>query len=395
MSDNWQKAYSELKEYTARNPQIEISMKVIAIRGDVRPEFYRLFDMARVAFLKENHQTLLDEAASLSSNYAQAAQEATRSLGLSEIKPPTSLNWFLADPVNGLIRSLSAPLFNLLKGKIDVDTFEHEATASIESSFRQLFQSGYEKWVVLSLVNLLAPDRALEVPIEEIQDQCEEIEWDQKDGLFDLPIPDIKEMELLSLGRRRDTEEAFILSDLIVRSTKLNRYVSITADLADAVLTAQEVSRKREWHHFRELGKPYTRIDDWPDLVIYVDDQPEDIALVTDFGRFCRPDIIVECMEQADWYQKGGLDKVRQNYDFLKPRLGSYVVSRVPVPEEAFRELMPEPAAGEPASEQKTLPKGEPLDIHILTVGFDSSKLAPIIDALLPGKEAAGETEGQ
>ncbi len=398
MSDNWQKAYSELKEYTAKNPQIEIGMNVIAIPRDVRPEFYRLFDMARVAFLKEKYQTLLDEAASLSSNYAQAAQETTRSLGLSEIKVPASLNWFLADPVSGLIRPLFDPLFSLLKGKIDIDAFEYEATASTESSFRQLFQWGYKEWVVLSLVNLLAPDRALEVPIEYIQDRVDEIEWDLKDGLVEMEVPDLKEMELLSLGERHDTEAAFILPDLIVRSAKLNRYVSITADLSDVVLTAKEVSSKREWNRLRELVR-YTRIDGWPDLVIYVDDQPEDIALVADFGRFCRPDIIVECMEQVDWYQKGGLDKVKQNYDFLKPRLGSYVVSRVPVPEEAWRELTPEPAAGEPAPEQKTpppeQPKKQPLDIHILTVGYDQSRLAPIIDALLPGKEAAGETEGR
>jgi hypothetical protein len=395
VSDNWQKAYSELLEYTAKNPQIEIGMNVIAIPGDVRPGFYRLFDTVRVAFLKEKYQTLLDEAASLSSNYARAAQEATRSLGLAKIKVPASLNRFLNDPVNGLIRSLPDPLFNLLRGKIDIDAFENEAMASIESSFRQLFQSGYEKWVVLSLVNLLAPDRVLEVPKEDLQDQVHEIEWDQKDGIFELSVPDVKEMELLSLGERLDAEDVFILSDLIVRSAKLNRYVSITADLADAILTAKEVSDKREWHRLREVGKPYTRIDDWPDLVIYIDDQPEDIALVADFGRFCRPDIIVECMEQVDWYQKGGLDRVRQNYDFLKPRLGSYVVSRVPVPEEAWRELTPEPAAGEPAPEQKTPPKEQPLDIHILTVGYDHSRLAPIIDALLSGKEAAGETEGQ
>lgn len=397
MSDNWQKEYSELKEYIAKNPQIEIGMNVIAIPGDVRPEFYRLFDTVRLAFLKEKYQTLLNEAAPLSSNYAQAAQEAKKSLGLSEIRVPDSLNWFLNDPVNGLIRSFYDPLFNLLKGKIDIDTFECEATESIESSFRQLFHSGYEKWAVLSLVNLFAPDSALVVPIDEVQERCHELEEDDKTGLSKESVPDPKEIELLSFGR--SSEPAFIISDLIVRSAKLNRYVAIRADLADAMWTAEQVSDKREWYRLRELGRQYIRIVDWPDLVIYIDDQPEDIALVADFSRFCRPDIIVECMEQVDWYQKGGLDKVRQNYDFLKPRLGSYVVSRLPVPEEAFRDLMPEPAASEPAPEQETSPeeepKEQPLDIHILNVGYDQSQLAPIIDALLPSKEAAEETEGQ
>jgi len=230
--------------------------------------------------------------------------------------------------------------------------------------------------------------------IDDIESNWDEIEADEKVGLSREEVPGLKEVELLSLGRRHNTQPAFIISDLIVRSAKLNRYVSIAADLADAAWTAQGVSDKREWHHLRELGMQYAPIDDWPDLVIYIDDRPEDIALVADFSRFCRPDIIVECMEQVDWYQQGGLDRVRQNYDFLKPRLGSYVVSRVPVPEEAWRGLMPEPAAGEPAPEQQTPPKEQPLDIHILTIGYDQSRLAPIIDALLPIKEAAGETEG-
>ena len=398
MLDNWKKEYSELKEYVANNPRIKISRDVIAMPGDVRPEFYQLFNKTREAFLKEKCQTLLNEATPLSSNYAQAALEVTKSLGLYEIKLPDKLNWFLNDPVNGLIRSIYNSLFNLLKEEIDMGTFEREASESIKTSFKQLLKSGYEKWVVLSLVNLLVPDRALVIPIEDIKGKCHELEPDEKTGFCEEQPPDPEEMEILSL--RRDLgEDAFIISDLIVRSTKLNRYVSIGADLTDATWTAKAVSGKREWHRIRELGRDLVPIDNWPDLVIYIDDQPEDIALVADFGRFCRPDIIVECMEQVDWYQKGGLDKVRQNYDFLKPRLGSYIISRLPVPEEAYKDLMPKPAANELAPEQKTPPeeepKEQPLDIHILTVGYDQSQLAPIIDIILPEEEAVMKTEGQ
>ena len=168
---NWQKEYSELKEYVSNNPWIKISRDVIAIPGDVRPEFYQLFNKTREAFLKEKYQTLLDEATSLSSNYAQAALEVTKSLGLYEIKLPEKLNWFLNDPVNGLIRSIYNSLFDLLKEEIDMDTFERKASESIKISFRQLLKSGYEKWVVLSLVNILAPDRALVIPIEDIKEK--------------------------------------------------------------------------------------------------------------------------------------------------------------------------------------------------------------------------------
>jgi hypothetical protein len=132
------------------------------------------------------------------------------------------------------------------------------------------------------------------------------------------------------------------------------------------------VSKEREWLTLRDLGKQFEPKYNWPDIVIYLDDQPQDIALIADFGRFCRPDIIVESMDQTDWYQKGGLDRVRQNYEFLKPKLGSYIVSRLPVSEEAFKELAKEPT----------------MDINILTVGYDRSQLAPIVDALQDAKSA-------
>ncbi len=383
MSDNWLKAYSELKEFVASNPRIEIGGNVIAIPADVRPEFYRLFDKTRVAFLKEKCQTLLDEAAMLSSDYVPAAQEVKRSLGLSEIELPDRLDWFLNNPTNGLIRSLFDLLFDLLKGKIEINSFEHRGTSAIVSSFGQLFRAGYEKWVILSLVNLLAPDRALSVSVEAIQDKCHQLEPDQKTGTSEETVPDPEEMTLLSFGHG-GAEPAFITSDIIVHSPRLNRYVAFGADLTDAMWTAKQVSDQREWCQLRELGKLYMpTVQNWPDLVVYTDNRPEDIALVADFGRFCRPDIIVECMEQSDWYQRGGLERVRHDHDFLKPRLGSYVVSRFPVPEEALGELTPQPAAGEPPAQTPLsgVTAGQS-DIHIIAAGYEASRLNPIIEAL-------------
>ena len=429
MSNTWQKAYSELKEYIAGNPKVEIGKDVIAIPGNVRPEFYRLFDTVREAFLKNKFQTLLDEAAPLSKNYAEVSQEVTKSLGLTEIKVSASLNWFLNSPVNGLIRSLFNPLFDLLKGKIDADTFEHEASINIENSFSKLFKSGYEKWVSLSLINLLAPDKALAVPLQDIWAVPDEVSISR--GISEEPVPEPEATKSLSLEHA--TEALFIVPDIIVHSAKLGRYVSIRSDLAETMWIAKRVSSNKEWYRFPELTGLYTQVAHWADLFIYIDDKPEELALVADYGRFCRPDIIVKCMEQADWYQRGSLERVKLNHDLLKPKLGSYVVSIHTVPEEAFKELMPEPVAdelpaggpapvepeaggvsGEMAAEQANTgaapegvsgvpvseqilqePKKQPLDIHILTVGYDKSQLAPIIEALSPGEKVAQKPQSQ
>ncbi len=367
MSKRWEKAYLELKAYTDKNPKIEINKNVTAIPRDVRPEFYRLFDAVRVAFLEEKHGALLDEAALLGKNYTKAEQEAMTPLGLTDIKVPVSLDLLVKNPVNGLMRPLFDPLFNLLKGKTDADAFEQEASIDVEKFFNMLFRSGYEKWVVLSLLGQLSPDEALTIPIEAVPADCE-TEIDLAPGLREDSVPGPKEVKRLSLNH--DWEAILLVPDLIVHSTKLNRYVSVRTDLAYARWSAREVSDKREWHRFRRVMGQHTPVTHWPDLVIYTDDNPEDLALVADFGRFCRPDIIVECMEQSGWYQQGDLESVVHNHDFLKPRLGSYIVSRVTAPEEA------------------------PPNIHILTVGYDQSLLAPIIDAL-PQNGKVDEHESQ
>ncbi|MHA2066433.1 MAG: hypothetical protein ACXABY_18835 [Candidatus Thorarchaeota archaeon] len=428
MSNTWLKTYSELKEYITGNPKIEIGKNIVVIPGDVRPEFYRLFDMVRVTFLKDKSQTLLDEAVRLSENYAEVSQEVTKSLGLTEIKVSASLNRFLNDPTNGLIKSLFDPLFDLLKGKIDATTFEHTASKIIEKSFSELFKSGYIKWISLSLTDLLAPDKALAVSVEVLDRNIEEY---VEPGLRQEPVPEPQETKSLSL--EHDREAVFMVPDIIVHSAKLGRYVSIRSGLAEVMWTAKSISSNKEWYDFSELFNQDVQVNHWADLFIYIDDKPEDLALVADNGRFCRPDIIIKCMEQADWYERGGLERVKLNHDLLKPKLGSYVVSRLPVPEEAFKELMPEPAASElptggpapvepeaegvsgemvvdqaatgpalegvsglPVSEQAPQEsEKQSLDIHILTVGFEKSLLVPIIEALLPGEKVAQEPESQ
>jgi len=391
MSHSWQEKYHELKDYIAKNPKIKIGMNAIILPGDVRTEFYRLFDVFRVAFLKEKCMTLLDEALPLSTNYNHVAEEVKRSLSLSEIKVTTNLQWFLKDPTNGLIRSFFETTFDLLKNKINLEFFESEAERLTRNSFASLFELGYEKWVALSLINLLSPDSASAIPVENVKSICHEPEADQNTGMCEENLPDLEEIENLHMERSIG-EDAFILSNIIAHSSTLNRYVSMGTDLADATWSANQVSKEREWQTLREIGKMnLVPRKLWPDLVLYIDDHPENIALVADFSRFCRPDIIVECMERNDWYQKDGLNEVKQNYDFLKPKLGSYVVSRVQVDEEVINKLTGKSADTETAPKQKPLQQEENLEeqyrnIHIISAGYDQSQLTPIIDVLSVNK---------
>jgi hypothetical protein len=372
MSPNWKKAYSELKDFVANNQQIEIDKSFVRIPENVRLDFYRLFNIVRETFLKEKFQIILEEAAVLSRNYALIASEAKKALGVSEIKLTNELARFLVDPMNGLARSLYDSLFDVLKDKTDIETFEIEAAQFTQNSFNELFKLGYEKWVALSLINLTVPDSPMAVPIAEMKYKFEEPQWDERTGTRDEYVPDIQKLESPYFGRSFE-ENAYITANVILHSTKLNRYFSIAADLVDATWSARETSDKREWLQLREIGRFYEEINNWPDLVIYIDDKPEDISLVADFSRFCRPDVIVECMERTDFFQNSELGIVKQNYDFFKPKLGSYIVLRLPLPDKTSEELVSK-LTGELNQEQP--------NIHILTVGYDQSKLVPVIDAL-------------
>jgi len=370
VSNGWQVRYAELKEYIAGKPKINISSNIIAIPGDLRPEFYRLFDTVRVAFLRESFPVQLNEAEALSKNFTKTEEEVTKLPGLADISLSASLNWFLREPTNGLMRGLFDSLFDLLKKKIDVDIFELAASRNIEKSFTNLYHSGYERWVVLSLVKLLALDKIFEVPIAEVEEDGAQAEADTTPGAHEDVVS--KPVETKSLSLIPGAMVPFVVPDFIVHSASVNRYVSLRSGMLSATWRARVVSDNREWYDRSSLTRDYGEAVKWPALMVYASDELGDLALVADHKRVCRPDIIIECMEQKDWYQAGELERVRLNHAMLKPKMGTYVVSL---------ESAPEAVSAEPEEQES--------GIHILTVGYDQSQLAPIIDALLPGKEAA------
>lgn len=255
MSSNWQKSYKELQDFITANPSIKISINIVAIPEDVRPEFYRLFDTVRVAFLEERFQALLDEAKCLSESYTKVEQEVMELLELDSITTPPSLHRFLHDPPNELIRELFDLLFDLVKEKIDFETFEQYASKDIEAAFRVLYRSGYEKWVVLSLLKPLESDKTFNVTpprpeedAEGFQIRCEEA----------VPPPE----ESRNLSFKYEPISSLTVPDFIVHSAKLSQYVAIRTELGNAVSTAQNASDKREWYYpiraeygFKDLRK--------------------------------------------------------------------------------------------------------------------------------------------
>lgn len=402
MSNDWQMAYVELENFVSANPKIEIGLKTVAIPEDVRPRFRQSFDTVRETFLEERFPDSLDKAETLSRYYAEVEEEVTKLLGLADISIPASLNWFLRDPTNGLMRGIFDPLFDLLKERLDTEAFEREATRIIESSFAKFYRLGYEKWVALSLVKLLVSDKAFKVDIPDIYRDFMHTEGVARIGGRKEPVPEPKESRRLSF--EQGLPAVFLVPDFIVHSAKINRYIAIKTELGVANWTARQVSDKREWYPIDSIVKKYNRValqpDLQPDLTIYVDDKPENVALIADFDRICRPDLIIECLTQKEWPGKADLERIKLRHDTLKPKWGTFIVSNEPVPGHVYRELMPQQASREPAPGQvpiKPAPQEAEKQVggmHILTVGFDQSKLEPLIE-LMAGQESGDTDENQ
>ncbi len=394
MSDNWKQAYSRLKGHIASNPRIKITRNVVAIPADLREEFYRLFDEIRLNFIKEKTPTIYDEAGQLVENYHRAAREVQEQLALEKVEVPGMLAWFFSDPAKGLSRALFDLTFDLLKDKINLETYEFEAAEAVGEMAGQLFKAGYEKWLMLAILSLLDPDEPRAISVEEINDKCIELEDDEKRGFFEENVPRLRDIKVLHLGHEGH-QTSFVVANAVVHSPELGRYVSMGSDFTDAGWSAKNRTDKREWIKLRELGRDIWRILEWPSLAIYMDEKPDNIGLIADYSRFLRPEIIIESREQIGWYKRNGLERVKNHYDFFNPRLGSIIISRYPVPESVLEELNPEPAApgsepqgeAEPAgvSELSAEPAATPepaRNIQIITARYDKSLLAPVVETL-------------
>jgi hypothetical protein len=87
---------------------------------------------------------------------------------------------------------------------------------------------------------------------------------------------------------------------------------------------------------------------------------------VADAEQICEPDLILECKGNEGWYTAANLaseiERINAGYFTLKPKLGTYILSREKVPEELLAKLE----------------KG----IHVLTTDLDADKLVILADVL-------------
>jgi hypothetical protein len=127
----------------------------------------------------------------------------------------------------------------------------------------------------------------------------------------------------------------------------------------------------------------------WPDIAIYLHDEAAELRVAVDYANIARPDIVVNVMEDPEWYNNGKLNVVKTQNKALKPRLGSYVVCRTEIPRGAVNEIQAEHEAEQDLITKQIeggLPPGQRIQasppIYFLDAGYGKSKLEPIINEI-------------
>lgn len=361
MSKSWRTRYEALTAFVDDQPLVEIGESVVSIDEAVRNEFYKKFNDVRVAFLAQDFSEWLDKAHLLSSRYIKIEDDLGRLLNLEAVMMPVALKRFLSDPLKQAVRDLFDPLFELLQEKIEPEVFEERATQSVRESFRDFYQRGFIKWFVLHLVKEMGPEKIFEVPMP--KPTSKQLIKHRDDVLQNVPFP--CETELLRF--EVDRSDILLAPDFIINSKKLGKFVAFRTELGKALWRASYFSARREWFDISSLIEKYGFTELKPDLLLYFGDHLEDLSLIADCEKLCRPDAALFFMDPLDFEESREAQKmesIRLAHDILKPFRGTYVFSQHHLPE--------------------NLEKGLDENIHTMHFGFNKMNLDALMTLIQP-----------
>ncbi len=343
MTQDWKQEYKLLCDYIAAHPEIAITPNEVSIPQAERDEFYRRFDDIRRAAVEEYYPTLPVDAGLLSDNYVRAEREIKELLGLSDILVPMDLFTFLHNPKEGLTRTLYNRTFDLLQGKATLETFENQAGNDLRFAAADLFRLGYEMWGALELIKLLDPDEAFLVDLDD----------DYK--------PFLRELKDIAFGRQTP-HPTMRIPEFVLHSRKMGKYVAVkmmpTREIETYVVPFKPPVRPK-----KKTGDTSFALDSRAMILSFME-TPDEIPIIADIYErtITSPDWIIEYITGNELTTPDSLDQVKRHFEALHPRSGTCLVLI-----DCDRESMPEKI---------------PDNIHVVSFGFDRSRLQSVVDEL-------------
>jgi len=389
MAEKWSEAYTDLKEYIAEHPEIVIRRSMVIIKDDIRPEFYQYFDRVRSSFIEEYYAAELDVAHELAGAFSEIRKSVCQVLHLDTIGVCADLEGFMEQPLMSFMSVLYSPLFHLLDGRIDENGFILEAQKTVEMFFGSLFCEGYERWGTLALLQLLEPQNFL-------VGQPRDLEVDNDNPSDFYPgnvigdVPELQQENHLEFNYIK--KATFLLPWLIVHSNRINLFASFTPRRYITRWTARSMNENLEWMDMRQVEDSFGT--NTPDMMIHLaKENPDELKLLADYKNIARPDIVIDFVENDDWYSSQYIENILRYSNTLKPRLGTFIVSRVIVPPEEFVPLEPEPVEEPQPIVAQTI---EELPLQDCSMAIDENKTdITTTSSTQTGSESAmDETEG-
>jgi len=224
--------------------------------------------------------------------------------------------------------------------------------SSINKEFAMLYQSGYEKWVSLSLIKLLEADELLQVILPELS----LYDAHKSGGIIKENMPDPEKADKIIFEFAPNT--ACNIADWIVRSPKTGKYISSRSQFGEPFGIAANSSEKREWYPVESVQIPGEGI-----LMMCQGGNAYEISLFSDAGKVCRSDMLLVCKPFEGWFEREEIDKIINCHKSLKPLLGTFVISM--------------------GSSPQVAPEAQVEGITLLPVGLDENRLQPVIEALV------------
>ncbi|MFW6082661.1 MAG: hypothetical protein ACOC8C_01260 [Chloroflexota bacterium] len=325
MTPTWLHAFRELQRFIDDHPSVEITDNLVSLDESVRPQFFELFDQVRHAFLFEHLPAFMEEAEALGPAYRKAERELVQRLGITDVLMPAEVRRFLEDPTDQLSRELFDLVFELLRENIEPEEFEEHGLALTQYAVERLYGHAYNKWATLELALAFEPEKIFEVPLPE--PTSKQIVKHRPGQRLAVPVPSLATQLAFEVKRA----SVLLAPDFILRSALLDAYVAFRTALGRARWAAAGYPAGREWLNLEDMMETYGTLDLDPGLLLYVDDNLQDIALVADAEMFCRPDLCVYFPEKIGPASKSYFDEAREInlcHIVLKPVRASVVLAK-------------------------------------------------------------------
>lgn len=376
---SWRDAHASLRQFISLTPSISIDSNNVSIPSDVKEGFYHHFDIARTSFVREYCPTVTECGLELSQQYKSLRTSFLQETKLDRVETSTDLAWFLEDSIDGIRRFLFKPLLSLLANQVTIEEFEQTATDKINGAFSSLFREGYQRWVALSIVRQLLPDKSYRFPVMDAIHDGLIGEGHEKPGQHTDDVPGAQEIDYVSFEQHPVI--SFIAPRIAIHSRRTNAFVSLNTGFREAEWTARQRSQNMEWQEIAAIKSEHNlskiRPDlfkkDWyelepvlPDMTFYSASEVDDLSLVADFKYMLCPETSIIVMESSDWHEKITPEEIKRHLFAMRPRRGAFIVCRQEIPDAVITALSNESG------------------LKLIHAGYNEDALETIVNLLSP-----------